>query len=338
LRKKFLPGQARQLPGAIGQVIVVNQGFMLKKLPILALALCFLVLFHQAVQADDGLTKVTGSIYAYTGVKKASPQNSFGANAGVIIGQDFLVAVDSLISSREAKRFLQDIHKISKKPIKFLIDTHYHLDHSLGNSEFAKLGAVIIAQENDRENMQKAGKGLLDYAKQSGLSDQDLHGTKLAYPTLTFAERVTLNLGNNQVELLFIGPSHTTGSVLVFIPQEKVLFTGDILFTDCHPFLGNANIAGWIKVLDYIMAMDVDKIIPGHGPVSSKKDVADLKNYLLVFDRKAKELTAQSQDLNFIVAEMKKALPARSQLDSLIGRNIQMKYLPPGKQPQPKTH
>jgi cyclase len=313
------------------------QGDILKKLPILALAFCLFFVFHQVVHAEDGLTKVTGSIYAYADVKAATPQNSFGANAGIIIGQDFLVAVDSLISSREAKRFIKDINKISKKPIKFLINTHYHLDHSLGNSEFAKLGAIIISHENDQKNMQKAGEGMLQYAKQSGLSDQDMQGTKLAYPTLTFSDRVTLNVGNNQVELLFIGPSHTTGSVLVFIPQEKVLFTGDILFTDCHPFLGEANIEGWIKVLDYIMTMDVDKIVPGHGPVSGKKDVADLKNYLLVFDQKAKELTAQSQDLNFIVAEMKKALPPRSQLDFLIARNIQMKYLPQGNQSQPKA-
>ena len=125
-------------------------------------------------------------MYSYTDVKGASPKNSFGANAGIIIGQDFIVAVDSLISAREAKRFIKDINKISKKPIKFLINTHYHLDHSLGNSEFAKLGAVIIAHENDQENMQKAGEGMLQYAKQSGLSDQDLQGTKLAYPTLTF--------------------------------------------------------------------------------------------------------------------------------------------------------
>lgn len=316
---------------------MVNQGGILKKLPILALAFVLFFLCHQAVHAEDGLIKVTGSVYAYADVKGASPQNSFGANAGIIIGQDFLVAVDSLISSREAKRFIKDINKISKKPVKFLINTHYHLDHSLGNSEFAQLGAIIIAHDNDRENMQKAGEGMLQYAKQSGLSDQDLKGTKLAYPTLTFPDRVTLNLGNNKIEIIFIGPSHTTGSVLVFIPQEKVLFAGDLLFTDFHPFLGEANIEGWIKVLDYIMAMDVDKIIPGHGPISSKKDVADLKNYLLVFDQKAKELTAQSKDLNFIVAEMKKSLPPRPQLDSLITRNIQMKYLPQGNQSQPEA-
>ena len=124
---------------------------------------------------------------------------------------------------------------------------------------------------------------------------------------------------------------------MVYIPREKVLFSGDLLFTNYHPSLGEADIAGWVKALDYLMTMDVDKIIPGHGPVSTKKDVAALKSYLLVFDRKAKELTAQSKDPNFIVAEMKKSLPPRAQLDSLIARNIQMKYLPQGNQSQPQT-
>jgi glyoxylase-like metal-dependent hydrolase (beta-lactamase superfamily II) len=303
----------------------------MKKISILCFVLLALCLFHPAVQAENGLTKITDSVYSYVDVKEAAPKKSFGANAGIVMGQDFLVAVDSLMSAREANRFLKDIKKVSQKPIKFLINTHFHLDHSLGNSEFARLGAIVISQESDKENMQKAGEGMLQYAKQSGLSDQDLQGTRISYPTLTFDNRIRLDLGNTQVEILYLGPSHTTGSVLVYLPQEKVLFTGDILFTDFHPFLGNANIDGWVKVLDHILAMDVDKIIPGHGPISSKKDIADLKNYLQIFDQKAKELTAQSKDLNFIVAAMKKALPPRAQLDALIGRNIQMKYLPPAK-------
>ncbi|MEW6658250.1 MAG: MBL fold metallo-hydrolase [Thermodesulfobacteriota bacterium] len=309
----------------------------MKKFPVLAFAIFLLFLFPQVVLPAQGLVKISDSVYSYTDVQGASPQNSFGANAGMVIGPDFLVAVDSLMSAREARRFLKDIKKVSKKPVKFLVNTHYHLDHTLGNSEFAKRGAVIIAQENDKKNMQKAGAGMLQYAKQSGLSDKDLQGTELAYPTLTFKDRVTLDLGNNRIELLYLGPAHTTGSILVYLPKEKVLFTGDLLFTDFHPFLGEADIEGWIKVLDYIMTMEVDKIIPGHGPVSSKKDVADLKSYLLVFDQKAKELTAKSSDLNFLVPEMKKALPPRPQLDGLIGKNMQMKYLPQGKQSQPQA-
>lgn len=308
----------------------------MRRLPVIALAV-FLCLLCQQAAAAGGLQKISDSVYSYADVKGASAKNSFGANAGIIVGQDFIVAVDSLMSAREAKRFIKDIRKISKKPIKFLIDTHYHLDHSLGNSEFAKRGAIIIAQENDQKNMEKAGVGMLQHAKRIGLSDKDLKGTKLAYPTLTFKERITLDLGNKKVEVLCPGPSHTSGSVLVYVPKEKVLFAGDILFTDFHPFLGNADIPGWIKVLDRLMTMDVVKIIPGHGPVSSKKDVADLKAYLLVFDRKAKELTAKSQDLKIIVPEMKKALPQRAQLDRLIGTSVQMKYLPKGKQAQPQS-
>jgi cyclase len=314
------------------------RGGILKKLSVLGLAVCLGFLFLQPVHAKEGLQKISDSVYSYVGVQGACAQNSFGSNAGIIVGQDYLVAVDSKMSARQAQQFIRDIRKISSKPIKFLINTHGHLDHTLGNSEFAKLGAVIISQENDQKNMQKAGAGMLAYAKKSGLSDQDLKGTRLTYPTLTFKDRLTLDLGNQKIEVLYPGPSHTTGSVLVYVPKEKVLFTGDILFTDFHPFLGEANMEGWEKVLDGIMAMDVDKIIPGHGPVSSKKDVADLKNYLSVFDQKAKELTAQSHDLNSIVPEMKKSLPPRSQLDALIARNIEMKYLGPAIKPRPAAN
>ncbi len=309
----------------------------MKKLSLLGLALLLVCLSLHTVHAASGLQKISESVYAYTDVQGASGKNSFGANAGIIVGQDCIVAVDALMSAREAQRFIKDIRKVSKKPVKFLVNTHYHLDHSLGNSEFAKLGAVIIAQENAKKNMQKSGAGMLKYAKQSGLTDKDLAGTKVAFPTLTFKERVTLDLGNTQIQLLYLGPAHTTGSILVYLPKEKVLFTGDLLFTNFHPFLGEANMEGWIKVLDYLMTIDVEKIIPGHGPVSTKKDVADLKKYLLVFDQKAKELTAQSQDLQVIVPAMKKALPPRAQLEALIGRNVQMKYLPQGKQAQPQA-
>ena len=306
----------------------------MRRLPVLALAVSLLLFCQQAAAA--GLTKISDSVYSYVDCQGACAKNSFGSNAGIIIGKDFLVAVDALMSAKEAQRFIKDIRKISNKPIKFLIDTHYHSDHTLGNVEFAKLGAIIISQENARKNMEKAGAGMVQHAEKSGLSPQDLKDTKVTHPTLTFKERVTLYLGNNKVEIIYPGPAHTSGNVIVYVPREKVLFAGDLLFTDFHPYLGEADIAGWVKVLDRLMAMDVTKIIPGHGPLSTKKDLADLKTYLLVFDQKAKELSAKSHDLDFITVRMKKSLPKRGQLDSLIPRNIQMKYLAKEKLPQPQ--
>jgi glyoxylase-like metal-dependent hydrolase (beta-lactamase superfamily II) len=154
-----------------------------------------------------------------------------------------------------------------------------------------------------------------------------MKGTKIAYPALTFNDRMEIDLGDQKIEMIFIGHSHTDGSILVYLPEKKILFAGDILFTNYHPFIADGNIEEWVKALDYIMTMDVEKIIPGHGPISSKQDIEDMKNYLIAFDMKAKELAAKSNDVEYIVAEIKKSLPPRPEGDNLIPWNIQMKYL-----------
>jgi glyoxylase-like metal-dependent hydrolase (beta-lactamase superfamily II) len=89
----------------------------------------------------------------------------------------------------------------------------------------------------------------------------------------------------------------------------------------------DGNIEGWVKTLDYILALDVTTIIPGHGPLSGKKDISDMKAYIQLFDKKARELVAVTKDVDFIASEMKKVLPARSQGEWIIAYNVKMKYL-----------
>lgn len=279
------------------------------------------------VFAAEKLTKIADNVYSYVDTKNSSPQNSYGANAGIIIGKDGIVVVDTLISSKEAKRFIKDIRAISKKPIRYVVNTHYHLDHTFGNADFKRLGASIISHINDSKNLKAHGETALKNAKNYGLSEKDMKGTRIAYPALAFTDRMEIDLGDQKVELIYIRPSHTEGSVLVYLPEKKILFAGDILFTNYHPFLGEGNIEEWVKVLDYIMTMDVEKIIPGHGPLSNKKDIEDMKNYLIAFDKKAKELAAQSNDAEYIASEIKKSLPQRPEGAGLILWNIQMKYL-----------
>ena len=283
--------------------------------------------------AQEGLTKIADNVYSYVDVKNAGPGNSFAANAGIIIGSDGILVVDTLISAKEAQRFMTDIRKVSSKPIKYVVDTHYHLDHAFGNGEFAKAGALIISHAADRDNLERKGEPILKRATEFGLSEKDMRGTAIALPVLTFTDRMTVYLGREKVELLSIGPSHTPGSVLVYLPERKILFTGDILFTDFHPYLGEGDLAGWIRNLDFILSLDVATIIPGHGPLSGKKDIARMKEYLVDFDRKARELAAKSGDADAIAAELKKAVPARSQGEFLIPSNVREKYLP-AKAPQ----
>jgi glyoxylase-like metal-dependent hydrolase (beta-lactamase superfamily II) len=257
----------------------------------LSLALMMVCLFlcgAGRTYAAESLTKLADNVYAYVNTHKASPSNSFGANTGVIIGRDGIVVVDTLISAKEADRFIKDIRAVSDKPVKYVINTHSHLDHTFGNSEFVKLGAVVISQSNAKKNMLANGEANLKKASAYGLTKEDMEGTRLAYPSVTFSDKMEIDLGGQVVELIYPGPSHTDDSIMVYLPDKKILFTGDILFTNYHPNIANGDIDSWLKVLDKVAALDAEKIIPGHGPVSGKKDILAMKDYLVAFDKKAR--------------------------------------------------
>jgi glyoxylase-like metal-dependent hydrolase (beta-lactamase superfamily II) len=292
----------------------------------------FLVLFLAVflcgrALAAEKLTQIADNVYAYVDTKNSSKSNSFGANAGIIVGKDGIVVVDTLISAKEAKRFIKDIRSVSRRPIKYVVNTHYHLDHAFGNSEFVKLGAVIIAQENDKKAMENTVEETLKKIGEYGLTPEDMKGTAPAYPVLAYGDRMEIDLGGQKIELIHARHSHTDGDTLVYLRDKKILFAGDILFTNYHPFLGEGNIEEWAKELDDIKSLDVDKIIPGHGPLSGKKDLEDMKEYILRFDQIAQALVSQSNDVQEIAAAIQKALPERSEGAWLIAPNIQMKYL-----------
>ncbi|HOW54566.1 MAG TPA: MBL fold metallo-hydrolase [Syntrophorhabdaceae bacterium] len=286
-----------------------------------------LLIFCASAFAADKLTRIAENVYAYVDIKNGSKNNSFGANAGVIIGKDGIVVVDTLLSAKEAKRFIRDIRAISRKPIRYVVNTHYHLDHVFGNSEFVKLGAVVIAQENDKKAMEKSAGETLKNIGEYGLTPKDMKGTVPAYPVLAYGDRMTIDIGGQQIELIHARYSHTNGDTLVYLPDKKVLFAGDVLFTNYHPFLGEGNIEEWAKELDDIKSMDVEKIIPGHGPLSGKKDLEDMKAYILMFDKMAKELASRTDDVKKTAEALQGSLPQRPEGAWLIAPNVQMKYL-----------
>jgi cyclase len=300
-----------------------------------ALALALILLTAAWAQAQ-GLTRIADNVYAYVGVKDASPGNSFAANAGIVVGADGVLVVDTLISAKEARRFLKDIRAVTKKPITYVVTTHGHLDHAFGACVFTDLGATLVGHELDRASLAKNGEAMLKKPQAFGLTGEDMAGTRIVLPTLTFTERLTIRLGrldDEVIELIHLTPSHSPGSTLVYLPKQKVLFAGDVLFTDFHPFLGDGDIPGWTKTLDFIQALDVTAVIPGHGPLSTRKDVAEMRDYILLFDAKAKELAAApgsggAKDAATLAAELKQLLPARSQGEGMIRYSLATKYLP----------
>lgn len=277
--------------------------------------------------AGSGLTKISENVYSYVDIRNAAPANSYGANAGIVIGEDGVIVIDTLISAKEAKRFIKDIRTITDKPIKYVVNTHYHLDHVLGNAEFAKLGAVIISHVEDRKNFVAKGETTLKNYRNYGLTESDIEGTSIAYPQLSFTGRMEIDLGNIRVELLSAVNSHTSGSIFVVVPDSKVVFAGDVLFTGYHPYMAEGNIKGWLGALDQLAKLDVTAVIPGHGPISSAQDISDMKAYLVLFDKKARQLATKSSDVAHIYTELKNVLPERHEGDFLIRSNIQMRYM-----------
>jgi glyoxylase-like metal-dependent hydrolase (beta-lactamase superfamily II) len=273
------------------------------------------------------LTRLADNVYSYVGVKDASPAHSFAANAGIVIGRDGVLVVDTLISAKEGERFLADIRKVTNKPIKYVVNTHTHLDHALGNCVFAKLGATVISHEADRQSLATQGAGILKNADQYGLKPEDMIGTVIAVPTLGFSQQLTIDLGGEEVQLIRTLPSHTAGSLVVYLPAKKLLFSGDILFTDFHPFIADGDFGGWTQTIDNLLAMDIDRIIPGHGPLSGKNDLREMREYLALFDSKARELAGTSQDADAIAAQLLKILPKRATAEWMVAFNVKSRYL-----------
>lgn len=135
-----------------------------------------------------GLTKLSEHVYAAVDFKNASPAaNSFGVNTGVVIGNDAVLVVDTRISAKKAQEFIADIRKVTGKPIRYVVNTHYHLDHSWGNCEFVKLGAVVIGHENSRLTVERS-REIMSHPEYFGMTAQDLQGTTVSPPTITFKD------------------------------------------------------------------------------------------------------------------------------------------------------
>lgn len=278
------------------------------------------------------LTQFSENVYAYAGITDASPaQNSFGANCGVVIGENAVLVIDTLVSSQKANTLIEQIKSITDKPIKYVVNTHHHLDHTGGNSAFANLGAVIIAHSNTQT--QKAyTEYSIGHPDDYGLTKTDMEGTEAQTPTIFFTDGLVIDLGGVHVRLNFPGHSHTNTSITAFIKEDNVLFIGDIIFNKYHPYLVDADINSWMDVLAELDNSRAKIIIPGHGPQVSNDDILEFAVYLDIFDSTAKKLCSgkTQNDAPAIAEELLKSLPdqGRNELTNMVEVNLRAKYLP----------
>lgn len=208
--------------------------------------------------------KLSDTVYMLTGS---------GGNIGLSIGEDAVVMVDDQFAPLTPK-IQEAIGKLTPKPVKFLVNTHWHFDHTGGNENFAQAGALIVAHENVRKRMAAGGEIEL-------LGMQFKAEPRVALPTITFTRDTAFSVNGDELRVIHVPSAHTDGDSIVHFTKSNVIHMGDTFFNQLYPFIDSSSggsAAGVIANADRVLklARDDTKIIPGHGPLASK---ADLKAY-----------------------------------------------------------
>ena len=212
------------------------------------------------------------------------PERKTIGNAGFVIGDDGVLVIDSLFTPGMAQVMVDEIRKLTPKPIRYVVNTHYHVDHTGGNQVLRDAGAIIIAHHNVRGWIRTDNLNLFGDRTKPELKSRI---EALALPDLTTDKDLTIWLGSRKVEVRTV-LGHTGGDLIVFVPDAKVLFTGDMLWRKVAPNLIDGSVEQWsATAADFIGVRDAAEIrfVPGHGDVADAKDVAEFRTYLLELRR-----------------------------------------------------
>lgn len=242
------------------------------------------------------------------------PDGSWGySNSGLIVDGDDSLLVDTLFDLRSTREMLAAMR--TKVPqashIDTLVNTHANGDHTFGNQLVAD-ARIIGTRACVAEMIERPPETLrerMNNWKQLGQAGAFMHevmGSRFDFsgvintpPTVAFDGQMSLRVGGKEVQLLEVGPAHTHGDMLVYVPADRVVYSGDIMFVKGHPVVWAGPISNWIKACDQILAWDVETVVPGHGAITDKAGVRELKTYfefILVEARKRFDAGMSDED------------------------------------------
>ncbi len=212
-------------------------------------------------------TEIGDGLYAFTA--EGDP------NSGVIIGDDSVMIVEAQATPRLARKVIEKVREVTDKPISHLVLTHYHAVRVLGASEF---GADQIIM-GDTARAMVVERGQEDWDSEFGRFPRLFEGHEsipgLTYPTTTFSDELTVYLGNRRIDLMHLGRAHTAGDIVVHVPDQNVMFTGDIVEYRSACYCGDGHFADWGHTLDNIASFDLAAIAPGRGDALLGRDMVN---------------------------------------------------------------
>jgi cyclase len=240
----------------------------------------------------NGLHEIAEGCFAYL-----QPNGSWGwSNAGLVVGDGASLLVDTLFDLKLTAAMLDAMASSTRTaPIGTVVNTHANGDHCYGNQLVGD--AEIISSRAAAEEMSHVPPSMLA-ALNSAPGDLgelfrgffgafDFDGIELRLPTRTFEGRLDIEVGGRLVEFIEVGPAHTEGDVIVHVPDTRTVYTGDILFIGGTPIAWAGPLANWVAACDQMLGMEVDVVVPGHGPVTDKTGVVAVRDYLAFIDIEA---------------------------------------------------
>ena len=242
----------------------------------------------QTSQSGDSILLKPIQVAPYTYFVQGFPEmgssanQNFISNAGFVVTPKGVVVVDALGSPILAKKLIAEIARITPQKIVAVIVSHYHADHVYGLQEFKKIGATIYAQGEGRNYLSSETANQRLIASRIDFAPWINASTQLVAADVWIEQKTQLKIGGVEFLISRVGPAHAPEDLIVYVPSEKVLFAGDLVFRGRIPFVGNADSKGWLSALDAIEQLKPQIVIPGHGAYSTKprEDVQFTRNYL----------------------------------------------------------
>ncbi|MCZ6689525.1 MAG: MBL fold metallo-hydrolase [Planctomycetota bacterium] len=222
-----------------------------------------------------------GGHYAYMGM----------SNSGFFVSDEGILVVDALKSPRHAKALLAEIRKISDKPIVYLVNTHWHWDHTFGNGVFPE-ATKIYSTKACKERLEKDGPPKWETLSKE--TPDDYEGAELVIPEVTFVDEETLTIGGRKLLVKYIGRGHTDGDAVVVDAESRVIYAGDLLFNGVHPYMADGYSKDWIETLEALHALaqpEPEKwtVVPGHGEPTTPSLAKDIAEYIRVLRSEVKK-------------------------------------------------
>ncbi len=298
----------------------------IKSVALLCAACSRLLAPSPAAAQDLGphFTKIKDGIYVQT-AKSALPANS---NGSIVVTNQGIVLVDTGQTAIDSREIREATNKLSSQPVRFIIDTETHPDHTYGHFLFPS--AVIINHEGAGDEMRQSfdAKRMADQDKSSPEMHAALEGFKLIPPQIEYGDKMTLHVGERTLVLYNLGTTHSLANTAVWLPNERVLFAASVAVErQINTIRPHTNIPDMIAMLKMMQALNPEVVIPGHGAPTTTKMLADYQKYLETLLLRVNDLMKQGRSLEQIKAELK--MPEYENLEAAKERlpnNIEAAY------------